>query len=74
MREDLKDLYSGIKRKGEQMMNDPIVEEIRRYRKEHAEQFGNNLSQIVAALRQKERESKHVLLNPGPKLLLRTGA
>ncbi len=54
------------------MINDPIVEEIRRYRKEHSEKFGNDLGRIVADLRRKERESKHVLLNPGPKLLLKT--
>jgi hypothetical protein len=55
------------------MIDDPIVEEIRRHRKEHAAQYGNDLNRIVAALREKERESKHVLLNPGPKLLLKTG-
>jgi hypothetical protein len=55
------------------MINDPIVDEIRRYRKEHAEQYGNNLARIVAALRLKEGESTHPLLNPGPKLLLKTG-
>ena len=51
------------------MINDPIVEEIRSYRKKHAEQYGNNLGRIVEALRQKEHNSKQVLLNPGPKLL-----
>ena len=53
------------------MINDPIVEEIRSYRKKHAEQYGNDLGRIVEALRQKERNSKHVLLNPGPKLLMK---
>ncbi len=52
------------------MINDPIVEKIRHYRKEHAEQYGNDLHRIVAALREKERASTRVLLNPGPKLLL----
>jgi hypothetical protein len=56
------------------MINDPIVEEVRRYRKEHAAQYGNNLSRIVEALRNKERESTRVLLNPGPKLLLKKAA
>jgi hypothetical protein len=32
-------------------------------------QYGNDSSQIVAALRKKERESSHVLLSPGPKLI-----
>ncbi len=53
------------------MINDPIVEEVRRYRKEHAARYGNDLSRIVEALRKKESESSHVKLNPGPKLLLK---
>ncbi|POZ50116.1 hypothetical protein [Methylovulum psychrotolerans] len=53
------------------MVNDPIVEEVRRYRKEHAAHYDNDLSRIVEAMRQKERESKHIKLNPGPKLLLK---
>ncbi len=53
------------------MIEDPIVEEIRRYRKEHAAQYGNDLKRIVKALREKERCSKHRLLNPGPKVLLK---
>jgi hypothetical protein len=51
------------------MIKDPIVEEVRRYRKEHAAQHGNDLRRIVEALREKERESLCVQLNPGPKLL-----
>jgi hypothetical protein len=49
------------------MINDPIVEEVRRYRKEHAALYGNDLNRIVEALRKKERESKRIQLNPGPK-------
>jgi hypothetical protein len=52
------------------MINDPIVEEVRRYRKEHAVRFGNDLNRIVEALRQRENESHHITLNPGPKLLI----
>jgi len=52
------------------MINDPIIEEIRKYRKEHAAQYGNDLSRIVEALRQKERQSHHVKMNPGPKPIL----
>jgi hypothetical protein len=51
------------------MINDPIVEEVRRYRKEHAAHYGNDLNRIVEALKQKERESNRVYLNPGPKPL-----
>ena len=49
------------------MINDPIVEEIRKYRKEHSARYGYNLDRIVEALKQKEQESHHVKLNPGPK-------
>lgn len=52
------------------MIKDPIVEEVRRYRREHSEQYGNDLNQIVEALRKKEHESTRIKLNPGPKLLL----
>ena len=48
------------------MIDDPIVEEIRRFRKEHAARYGNNLQRIVEALREKERLSDRVRLNPGP--------
>jgi hypothetical protein len=50
-------------------MNDPIVEEIRRHRKEHAAQYGNDLARIAAALKEKERASGREYLNPGPKRL-----
>ena len=47
------------------MINDPIVEEVRRYRKEHAARYGNGLNLIVDALRKKERESNRIQLNQG---------
>ncbi len=53
------------------MIEDPIVEEVRRYRKEHSAKHGNDLNRIVKALREKECTSKHVQLNPGPKYLLK---
>jgi len=53
------------------MIEDPIVEEVRKYRKEHAAQYGNDLRRIVDALREKERQSSRKLLNPGPKLRLK---
>lgn len=52
------------------MIEDPIVAEVRRHRKEHAAEHGNDLKRIVEALRKRERESKRTLLNPGPKLRL----
>lgn len=57
------------------MIKDPIVEEVRKYRKEHASKYGNNLKRIVDALRKRELSSKRNLLNPGPKLTLsKTGS
>ena len=52
------------------MIKDPIVEEVRKYRKEHASKYGNDLKCIVDALRQRETVSKRNLVNPGPKLAL----
>ena len=57
------------------MTEDPIVAEIRRYRKALAEQYGNDIRRIVEALRQRERDSGRKVLNPGPKHPLdRTGS
>jgi hypothetical protein len=53
------------------MINDPIVEEVRRYRKEHAARYGNDLNRIVEALKKRECESHRIRLNPGPKLLIK---
>jgi hypothetical protein len=50
------------------MMDDPIVEEIRRCRQEHAQENDNDLDKIIKSLRSRERNSKRDLLNPGPKL------
>ena len=49
------------------MIEDPIVEEIRRHREEHASEYGHHLHRIVQALRRRERESDRLVLNPGPK-------
>ena len=54
-----------------QMIEDPIVEEVRNYRLEHAAKYGNNLERIILDFRKKEHESKRKVLNPGPKILLR---
>ena len=50
------------------MIEDPIVEEIRRHRKAHAAEYGNDLRRIAQALRERERESSRRVLNPGPKM------
>jgi len=52
------------------MIEDPIVAEVRRHRKEHAAEHGNDLKRIVDALRKRERKSKRNLLNPGSKLCM----
>ena len=51
------------------MIDDPIVEEIRRYRKEHAAKYGNDIHRIFEALREKERTSGRTYVNRGPRLL-----
>ena len=49
------------------MKNDPIVEEIRRVRKTHAERFNNDISAIVADIRRMERESGREYVNFPPR-------
>ncbi len=57
------------------MINDPIVDEIRRYRQEHARENDYGLEKIIESLRKRERDSKRKLPNPGPKLRLdKTGS
>jgi hypothetical protein len=57
------------------MIKDPIVEEIRRHRQEHAEENQNDLDKIIKSLRTRERDSKRKVLNPGPKSRLdKTGS
>jgi len=51
------------------MINDPIVEEIRGYRKAHAEKYGNDLKKIVEALQAEQKKSNHKIISPGPKLI-----
>ena len=53
------------------MIEDPIVQDVRRHRQAHAEQYGHDLALIVQALRQRERKSGRLLLNPGPNILNR---
>ena len=57
------------------MIEDPIVDEIRRHRKALAAEHGNDLRRVVELLRKRERESGRKVLNPGPKQRLnRTGS
>jgi len=52
------------------MINDPIVEEIRNYRQEHARKYGNDLNRICAALREREKKSSKKVVTLTPRLLL----
>tara|TARA_R110001592_G_scaffold36304_13_gene122366 strand:- start:302 stop:508 length:207 start_codon:yes stop_codon:yes gene_type:complete len=49
------------------MIEDPIVEEIRRYRKEHAAKYGNDLKKIVEAYQDLEGTSGCEYVNLEPK-------
>ena len=57
------------------MIEDPIVAEVRKHREEHASAYGHDLRKIVAALREREAQSRRPVLDPGPKFLLpKTGS
>ncbi len=56
------------------MLDDPIVEDIRRVRRAHASQFDNDLPAIVADLRRLERESGRRYVNFPPRLLEKQSA
>jgi hypothetical protein len=50
-------------------MNDPIVEEVRRFRMEHTEKFGGDLNRICEDLRRIQHESKRPVVRRPPKLI-----
>ena len=52
-------------------MKDPIVEEVRKVRQEHAEQFNHDLAAICADLKKIEKECRNRLVSLPPKLLNR---
>ena len=51
-------------------MRDPIVEEIRKFREEHAKLFGNNIDEICKDLYQHQIECGHHLVRFKPKKIL----
>lgn len=51
------------------MMEDPVVEEIRQYRAEHAACYDNDLNKICMAFKECERQSQKEFVNFSPKLL-----
>jgi hypothetical protein len=52
------------------MNEDPIVAEIRQYRKEHAEKYGHDIGRICEALREAEAKSSRKIVHREPRLLL----
>jgi hypothetical protein len=44
-------------------MNDPIVEEVRKFRDDHARKFNYDLDAICADLRQRQQRSGHPLVS-----------
>lgn len=51
------------------MNDDPIVEEIRQYRAEHAARYDHDLIKICEALREREKQSKKEFVRFSPKSL-----
>lgn len=49
------------------MWNDPIVEEVRKTRDEHAKKFNYDLQAIVADLKKQQKVSKHKFVTLPPK-------
>ena len=45
------------------MINDPIVEEIRAFRSAHAAKYGNDLDRIFIAIKEREKQHVHRLVN-----------
>ena len=57
------------------MIEDPIVEEVRKARQAHANRYGNNIARICAALREREAKSTRLVVNRTPRRLLpKTGS
>ena len=50
------------------MVEDPIVAEIRRNRKQHAMRYGNDLDRICKALRERQATSKRKVVIRSPRL------
>ena len=48
-------------------MNDPIVEEVRKYRMEHTQKFNGDLVAICRDLRRIQRESGHEVVRLAPR-------
>lgn len=53
-------------------MKDPIVEEVRRYRRNHSERFKNNLDAICDDLQRHQSVSGHRIVRLNPKKIMPT--
>lgn len=53
------------------MMDDPIVEEVRKHRQAHAAKYNNDLKAICEALKIREQQSSRKVVNRAPRLLLK---
>lgn len=53
------------------MKTDPIVEEVRKHRQEHAASFNYDLAEICKALKEAEKNSIRPVINRDPRLLLK---
>jgi len=53
------------------MFKDPIVEEVRKIRETHAEQFNYDLDAIFNDLKKKEKLSNHKIISRIPKYILK---
>ncbi len=49
------------------MDNDPIIQEVRKYRYEYAKQFNFDIREIAADLKKKEQKHKSQLVSFSPK-------
>ena len=52
-------------------MKDPIVEEVRKAREEHAQKYNNDLHEICRNLKEMQNTCKHQIANYTPKKPLR---
>ena len=53
------------------MKKDPIIDEVRKAREEHAAKFNYNLADIADDLRKKERQRKYKIVSLPAKLFLK---
>jgi len=56
------------------MWNDPIVEEVRKVREEHAARFDHDLEKIFQDLKEQERQSNRKVVSLPPKRPLEVAA